>query len=101
MAASGMDILNMPKTEDGSHRQVLARGYISRWADAQLQTQGASEKVAEFFDEEVICRLGTPGMVVMEGGAGKKKWTDRLLKCYNIRKITVTLYQATAHSVIE
>ena len=37
--------------------------------------------------------------MVVEGGAENKKWTDLLLKCYNIWRLTVTLYHAAANSV--
>jgi len=36
-----------------------------------------------------------------DGGPENKKWTDLLLKRYNIRKITVTPYPAAANGVIE
>jgi transposase-like protein len=96
-----MDISYMPKTEDGYHLLVVAREYLSGWAEARPLKQGTSEKVADFFYEEVICRFGTPESVVVDGGAENKKWTDLLLKRYNIRKITVTPYHAAANGVIE
>jgi len=51
--------------------------------------------------EEVICRFGTPESVVVDRGAENKKWTDLLLKHYNIWKITITPYDAAADGVIE
>jgi len=59
------------------------------------------EKVANFFYKEVMCRFGPPERVVVDGGADNKTWTGLLLKCYNIRKITVTLYHAAPDGVIE
>jgi hypothetical protein len=38
--------------------------------------------------------------VVVDGGPEQKKWTDLIGKRYNIWKITVTLYNATASGVI-
>jgi hypothetical protein len=96
-----MDISYMPKTDDGYHLLVVAREYLSGWTEARPLKQGTSEKVADFFYEEVICRFGTPESVVVDGGAENKKWTDLLLKRYNIRKITVTPYHAAANGVIE
>jgi len=68
----GMDISDMPKTENGYHLLVVAREYISRWAGARPLKQGTSEKVAQLFNEEVICRFRTPESVVMDGGAENK-----------------------------
>ena len=97
----GMDISYMPKTEDGYHQLVVAREYLRGWAEARPLKQGTTEKVADFFYEEVICRFGTPESVVVDGGAENQKWTDLLLKRYNIRKITVTPYHAAANGVIK
>jgi len=97
----GMDISYMPKTEDGYHLLVVARDYLSGWAAARPLKQGISEKVADFFYEQVICPFGTPESVVVDGGAENKKWTDLILKRYNIRNITVTPYHAAANGVIE
>jgi len=97
----GMDISYMPKTEDRYHLLVVAREYLSGWAEARPLKQGTSEKVADFFYKEVSCRFGTPEGVVLDGGAVNQKWTDLLLKRYNIRKITITPYHAAANRVIE
>jgi hypothetical protein len=97
----GMDISYMPKTDDGYHLLVVAREYLSRWAEARPLKQGISEKVAHLFYEEVICWFGTPESVVVDGGAANTKWTDLLFKRYNMRKITVTPYHAAANGVIE
>jgi hypothetical protein len=96
-----MDISYMPKIEDGYHLLVVAWEYLSGWAEAWPLKQGTSEKVADFFYEEVICWFGTPESVVVDGGAEKKKSTKLLLKRYNIRKITGTPYHAAANRVIE
>jgi hypothetical protein len=39
--------------------------------------------------------------VVVDGGAENKKWTDLLLKRYNIRNITITPDHAAANGVID
>jgi hypothetical protein len=87
--------------EDGYHLLVVAREYLSGWAEARPLIQGTSEQVPDFFYEEVICRFGTTESVVVDRWAENKKWTDLILKCYNIRKITITPYHAAADGVIE
>jgi len=97
----GMDISHMPKTEDRYHLLVVAKEYLRGWAEARPLKQGTSEKVADIFHKEVICRFATPESVVVDRGVENKKCTDLLLKCYNIRKITVTPYHAATNGVIE
>jgi len=65
----GMDISYMPKMEDGYHPLVVARDYLSGWAEAQQLKQGTSEKAAEISYEEVTCRFGTPESVVVDVGS--------------------------------
>jgi hypothetical protein len=51
--------------------------------------------------EEEIWQLRTPESVVVNAGAETKKWTNLLLKHYNIWTITITTYQAATIGVIE
>ena len=97
----GLDISYLPRTESGHHLLVVAREYLSGWVEARPLSKGSSKKVADFFYEEIICRYGMPESVVVDGGAENKKWTDLLLKRYNIRKITITPYHAAANGVVE
>jgi hypothetical protein len=45
-------------------------------------------------------RFGTPESVVVDRGTENMKWTDRLLKRYNIWKITISPSHAAAHGEI-
>jgi len=92
-----MDILYIPKTEDGYHLPVAATEYLSGLAEAQQVKQGTYEKVADICYEEVMCQFRTPESVVVDVGAENQKWTDLLLKCYNIRKVTVTPFHPTTN----
>ena len=80
---------------------VVAREHLSGWVEARHLSKGSSEKVADFFYEEIMCRYGMPESIVVDGGAENKKWTDLPVKRYNTRKITVTPYHAAANGVVE
>ena len=91
----------MPKTEDRYHLLVVAREYLSGWAEARPLNQGNSERVANFFNKVSICLFRTSESMLVDGGAKSKKRTDLPLKCFNIQKITVTPYHAAANGVVE
>jgi len=97
----GIDILFMPNMEDGYYLLVIARQYISGWAEAQPLKQGTSEKVDDCFYIEVICSFRTPESVEVDKGQQNQKWTNRLIESYNISKITVTPCLAAANCIIE
>jgi hypothetical protein len=48
-----------------------------------------------------MCTYRTPGSVVVDAQGEITHWTDLLLVCYNMRKITRTIYHAAANGVIE
>jgi len=53
-----MDISYIPKIKDGYHLVVVAREYLSGWAEAEPLTQGSSQNVADFGYEEGIWLFG-------------------------------------------
>jgi hypothetical protein len=59
------------------------------------------QKVKDFLYEEVIYRFRTPEHMAEYGGAETKKWADLVIKCYNIREITLTPYHAVANGVLQ
>jgi len=54
----GIDIPYMPQTENRYHLLEIAREYLRGCVEAWPLNKGTLEKVAVFFYEEVICRIG-------------------------------------------
>lgn len=86
----GIDISYMPKMDDRYHLLVIALENLSGWTAAHPPKYGTLEKRANIFDKKVISQFGTPEHVVLDTGAESKKWTDLLLRHYNIQTITGT-----------
>ncbi|XP_068224257.1 uncharacterized protein [Palaemon carinicauda] len=58
MLQIGVDITNMPKTEDGYCCVVDAMDYFSKWPEAHALKVHTTENVAKFLLEKIICRHG-------------------------------------------
>lgn len=96
-----MDILCMPKMQDGYYLLVAAREYFSRWAEARPQKQHTLQNVANYLYDMIICQFGTPGSIEENTGAENQKSTDLLPKYYNIWMITITPHHAPSNGVTE
>jgi len=87
--------------EDWYHILIVAREYLSEWAEAETLTQATLEDIADIFYEEVICRFGTLDSVAVDRAAKNHEWTDLPLKCYDFSKITIILNHGIADRVIQ
>jgi len=96
-----MDIFYMPKTEDVYHLLLVAREYLGGWVEARPAKPGTSEKIGDFFDEDVFCCFRTTESEVVDGGAEYTQSMDLLFKLFNIRTISITPYHAATIAVIE
>jgi len=95
------DISYIPKMVDGSHLLLVAREFLSGWAEVSPHKRRILEKVSEYSCKEVICRFGILSSVADDRGAENKKMTYLVLKCHHIRKITVFSYYYSANGVME
>ena len=58
MAQIGVDITNLPRTEDGYCCVVVAMDYFSKWPEARALRNHTAESVAKFIFEDIVCRHG-------------------------------------------
>jgi len=80
----GMDISSMSKTDDWYHLPAVATEFVCRMAESHPVKKRTFKTVVNFFYKDVnywFCMLD--GMV-LDGGSDIGKWTDFLLRRYNI-----------------
>jgi RNase H-like domain found in reverse transcriptase/Integrase zinc binding domain/Reverse transcriptase (RNA-dependent DNA polymerase) len=97
----GMDIVLMPKADDGSEYLVLARDDLSGWVEGRALVAATAENVARFLYEEVICRHGCPRRVVVDGGRENLGDTRDLLRDYRIQRTVISPYHPQTAGLIE
>jgi hypothetical protein len=80
---------------------VVARDDLSGWVEARALHAAKAAAVARFLWEDVICRHGCFGKLVVDGGPENKKWGDVLASRYNIHKVVTSAYHPQANGMIE
>lgn len=82
----------MPPCE-GFWYLVVARCDLSGWVEAKpLCTLSSQEAVADFLWEDVICRNGCFGKLIIDGGSENKEAVAELTQRYGIKRIIVSAY---------
>jgi len=93
-----LDIVYMPKIR-GFQYLVLARDDLSGWPEGRPLRERTAAGVARFLWEDIICRFGLYGRLVIDGGTENKAVVSELTEKYGIRRIQTSAYHPQANSV--
>lgn len=96
----GLDVVHMPPCQ-GKHYLVVARCDFSGWVEARALTAATSEAVARFLWEDVVCRHGIFGKVVLDGGPENRKHTEYFTQKYGIKRVLASAYHPQGNGMIE
>jgi len=91
----GVDVVYMPKTEDGFGFIVFSRDDFSGWVEGRALRELNSLSAAKFIYEDVVCRHGLPRRIVLDGGVENQDMTKSLLE--NTRSLMVLSTADTVH----
>jgi transposase InsO family protein len=98
----GIDLLQLPVTEDGYKYIVIACEYATKWMEAKAIRVGTSYEVARFVYEEICSRHGVPFELVMDNGTEfTGQMNQTLCELLGIRKEFVTPYHPQANGQAE
>ena len=95
-----LDVLHMPLRE-GKKYLIQARCDFSGKLEARALRNPDSESVAKFFYEEIICRHGCVGRIIVDGGPENKGWVSVLAEKYKLKKVFVSGYHAQPNGIVE
>jgi len=96
-----MDLVDMGIRSKGYQYIVDIRDDLSGWLEARVLSRKASEDVAEFLWQDVICRFGCIPQISTDNGTEFKKAVDVLTKKYGINVIRISPHNPTANGMIE
>ena len=74
---------------------------MSGWIEARALTNATSAAVAKFLWEDVVCRHGCFGRLIVDGGTENKKHITEFAKKYRIERIQVLVYHPPANGLVE
>jgi transposase InsO family protein len=90
----------MPKAQ-GYKYIVAARDDLSQAAEGRALKAANSATISKFLWEEIICRYGAIGMVVMDNGPEVQKAFEHLMEKYGIPQVKISPYNSRANGVVE
>ena len=90
----------MPPCE-GYRYLVVARCDLSGWVEAKPLRTLSSRAVADFLWEDVICRHGCFGKLIIDGGSENKEAVAELARRYKVKRVVVSAYHPQANGMIE
>lgn len=96
----GLDIVHMPSSQ-GMKYLVVARDDFSGWPEARALHSATAKNVAKFLWENVICRHGCFGKLVVDGEPENKDHVIELANRYAIKRVVVSAYHPQANGMIE
>ena len=96
----GLDVVHMPACR-GKHYIVMARDDFSGWVEGRALGKATAQNVARFLWEDVICRHGCFGKLIVDGGPENKDAVIELANRYGIKRVVVSAYHPQANGMIE
>ena len=96
----GLDVVHMPACR-GMKYLVIARDDFSGWPEAKALHSATAKNVAKFLWEDVICRHGCFGKLIVDGGPENKDQVIELANRYAIKRVVVSAYHPQANGMVE
>jgi hypothetical protein len=85
----------------GKRYLVVAQEDLSGWVEAKALSKATSAAVAKFLWEDVVCRHGCFGRLVIDGGPENKGYVAAFTAKYGIKRVQVSAYHLPANGMIE
>ena len=90
-----------PPPCEGKKGLVVCRDDLSGWVEARALSAVNAQSVAKFIWEDVICRHGVFGRMVVDGGGEFKGEVIEILQKYGISCVKISAYNSKANGVAE
>ena len=74
---------------------------LSGWVEVGPFRTFTSKAVARFLWEDIVCRHGCFGKLVIDGGSENKEAVEELAERYGIKRVVVSAYHPQANGMIE
>ena len=80
---------------------MVARCDLSGWVEAKPLRTLSFWAVTDFLWEDVICRHGCFGKLIIDGGSENKEAVAELARRYKVKRVVVSAYHPQANEMIE
>src|ERR1041384_3460121 len=99
----GIDIKGpLPPTKQGNHYIIVAMDYLTKWPEARAVTNIKATTVAKFIYEDIICRHGTPTILLSDRGTNfMSDIVKELCNNFQIKHHKSSAYRPQTNGMIE
>src|SRR6185295_9232744 len=99
----GIDIVGpLPETANKNKYMVVAIEYLIKWVEVKALDKATAENVAKFVFEEIICKHGTPKIILTDQGSHfKNKMLDELCNKFGIKHRLSSPYHPQTNGLVE
>ena len=98
----GVDVLQLPLTENGNRYVVVFQDYLTKWVEAFAVPNQTAETIAKLLVEEIFCRHGAPEHLLSDRGTN---FLSDLVKevCHllNVTKVNTSGYHPQTYGLVE
>src|SRR6185295_12486110 len=99
----GIDLVGpLPITKQNNRYIIVATDYLTRWPEAHAVPNAGANTLAQFIFEEIICRHGTPKIILSDQGRNFISETVRILcKRFLIKHKFSSPYHPQTNGMVE
>src|SRR5690242_11000429 len=99
----GIDIKGpLPITKEGNRYIIVAMNYLTKWPEAKAISDIKAKTVAKFIYEDIICRYGTPTILLSDRGTNfMSELIQELCNNFQIKHHKSSAYQPQTNGMIE
>jgi hypothetical protein len=95
-----LDVTYLPN-DGGKRCLVVAREDLSGWVEARALANADAESIASFMWEEIVCRHGLFGRLVVDGGPENRGLAEAFVKKYGVKRVQISAYNSKANGAVE
>ena len=99
----GLDFVGpLPRTKNGNKYILVASDYLTKWPEAKVMKEATANKTVEFIYKEIICRHGTPKIILTDRGSHfRNQLVDGLCEKFEIKHKLSSPYHSQTNRLVE